>query len=156
MADSSAHAGVVDLSCTGGYTATYSPGLTFEEKETVITRDGTLSTCVPLLTDATIVSGRGSSKVTVNASCNSANTPPYDLKYNWSNGQSSTIHFSSTVQQKPAGDTVFISTGIVTDGEFKNDMATRTLTLATLDSTQCLSTGVSSATGNETLVLTGQ
>ncbi len=151
-----AHASVVDLNCTGGHSVTYNPGLTFDEKETKVTSDSTLSTCVPLLSDPTIVSGSNNGTNTVTASCDLANAGASDVTYKWSNGRYSTVHLNTLVNEKPAGDTVTIKTGIVTDGEFKGDMATRTTSLATLDTTKCLTTGVTSANGTETIVFTGQ
>ncbi|MDF5724478.1 MAG: hypothetical protein PUP91_29260 [Rhizonema sp. PD37] len=151
-----ARADVLDLSCTGGYTATYNPGLTLEEKQAIVKIDSTLSTCVPLLTDPTIKSGSYSNTLNVTASCDLTNSTPYDIEYHWSNERHSIVHFASTINQKPGGETVLVSTGIVTDGEFKNDMATRILALATFDTAECLTNGVPNATGDETLVLTGQ
>lgn len=153
-----AYATITDVSCTGPYTANYNPGLTLQEKDTTVTRNSTLTTCLPLLTNPAITSGSSNSTVTISASCSLASTPATTITYYWNNSSLySTIDFDIPIQTKPLGQTVFTSNGVVKDGLFKGDKAVRTLTLVTLDSAECLDpngTGVTSATGFETLTLT--
>ncbi|MDZ8187012.1 MAG: hypothetical protein RMX96_19460 [Nostoc sp. ChiSLP02] len=47
-----------------------------------------------------------------------------------------------------------MSIGVVTDGEFKGDMATRQLTLVPPDPTQCYTTGVRTVSGIDTVTFT--
>ncbi|MDF5716393.1 MAG: hypothetical protein PUP93_21565 [Rhizonema sp. NSF051] len=146
-----AHAVAVDLSCAGGYEATYNPPLTLSEKVTTIQSDGTL-TCNPILgTDKTIISGSDKGTATITASCDLASQTPTDRTYHWSNGQYSKVHLIPIVNEKPAGDSVVAYEGTVTEGEFINDTVTETLTLATLDTSKCLSNGVPNASGAETI-----
>ncbi|MBP5976941.1 hypothetical protein HW132_30520 [Brasilonema sp. CT11] len=158
MASKAAYAVVDLLTCTGPYTASYNPGLTLlEPKQTVVSFNSTPFTCL-ISTDPTITSATSNSgAVTITASCTLATSPgEYEATYYWSNGNYSKVVFKETVQAKPGGQTVFISFGEVKEGQFQGAKATRNLTLFALDLLQCATpSGVTSATGTDTIELTG-
>ena len=147
-----AYASVLDLSCAGEQETTYDPGLTLEQKQTTANYDSTL-TCNPLIATSAIVSGSNKGTVSVIASCDLTNETPYDRTYYWSDGQYSKVHIIPVEDEKPVGENVVTYTGLVTEGEFKNDTVAITVTTATLDSAKCASTGVTSTTGAQTITL---
>ncbi|MEH2072280.1 MAG: hypothetical protein V7K47_29710 [Nostoc sp.] len=156
IANKPANAGVVELSCTGPYTASYTPGLKLQEQQTTINSEGILNTCLPLVSNPKIVSGRDSSTGTITSSCLLTNQgSSTQTTYYWNNGQYySIIKFIPVANQKPIGSSVIVQSGTVINGIFKNAMATRTITLVTTDSTKCATTGITRVNGVETITLT--
>lgn len=155
IANKPANAGVVELSCTGPYTASQTQGLKLQEQQTTINAEGILNTCIPLVSDPKIVSGRHTVTSTANASCLLTNQGSEETTYYQNKGQYySKIRFIPLANQKPIGDSVIVQSKIVIDGIFKNSMATKTTTLVTTDSTQCATTGVIRVNGVETITLT--
>lgn len=151
-----AHAApAADLACAGARTTTYSPGITTTPRETTYTINGALTSCESP-SDPTLISGTYSStgKAILSCSLSSGSSVSYET-YKFNNGESSTARYVSNVVTKPAGQTVVTSIGTVESGKFKGDMATRTATVVTQESTQCLSRdGVTSTTGPVTLTFT--
>ncbi|MBW4569865.1 MAG: hypothetical protein KME31_18125 [Tolypothrix carrinoi HA7290-LM1] len=151
----SARAQVLELTCTGSQTTTYSPGLQLTPQPTNLTIQGAATTCTSL-TDSSVKSGTYTATGQVTNSCLlSSPTPAFDLTINWNNGQSSTISFTSNTVLSPLATTQVVSTGQVTSGLFQGAMATSSVTVVTPQATQCLSPGgVTTLSGPLVLTLT--
>ncbi|MFN6564290.1 MAG: hypothetical protein RMY28_031480 [Nostoc sp. ChiSLP01] len=95
------------LSCALGMeTVTYTPGLTNQPRLTTSKIEGDVSGCITTPDDTeAIASGTYNFTLQTLNSCNYlvASLPPYTITYNWNNGQSSTIYFSTFNRGKVGG-----------------------------------------------------
>ena len=148
IAGKPAHADIVDLTCAvGGETSTFSPGLTNTLRRITTTVDGAQTKCISL-SEPEIKSAKYKFTLQGDDSCLNPTLPTYDITYNYNNGKFSKVHYVTSEEVDGEGETVVTSIGTVTDGEFKGDMVTRTVTDTTLSPEQCLTTqGVTSITG---------
>ena len=128
----SAAASAVNCEITG--TANLSPGVTVTPKATSYTFTGTLKSCAG--TDKTAKTGSVSAAGAGKLSC-AEGTSKGTSTVTWSNGQSSTISFSTT----DAASGVLVN-GSVTGGEFAGDKVGGVLNFVTTQAKLCTSTGL--------------
>lgn len=151
----SASAQLIELTCLGSQTTTYSPGLRPFPQSISYTATGALTSCVSP-TDSTLQAGTYTINAQVTNTCLLSPTGQAgNLTFTWNNGQSSTVLFTSNIVLTPLATTQVVSTGTVISGLFQGAMATVTVTLVTPNLTQCLSAeGVTTLTGPVTLTFT--
>ncbi len=146
-----AQATPVTIVCVGAQTTHYNPPLTNTTQNTTAktTED---HNCTPL---PDVSSAHSTHTATSPQSCVLTLVPPTNTStrtYTWNNGQRSTItFFSSTVVTLVNGFKVLTFIGTVTDGLGEGGIATRVVTLPSLNPTACATTGISSLTGTVTL-----
>jgi hypothetical protein len=149
-----AHSAVTLVDCTAGTEmSTFNPPLTFVTQPTTVHVDGTLGPCVsttnPNINSATItINGSGTADCLL-ASFNSTYVA------HWNNGPNSVIRYTTTINIKPDGETVFVALGQVVSGQFEGAEVVRTTVEATVDVLACLTTGVRTISGPTTLTLIG-
>lgn len=155
LTNQSANAQIIELTCLGSQTTTYSPGLRLFPQPISYTATGALTSCISP-TDATLQAGTYTINAQVTNTCLLSPTGQAgDLTFTWNNGQSSTVRFTTNVVLTPLATTQVVSTGTVISGLFQGAMATVTVTLVTPTVTQCLSAeGVTTLTGPVTLTFT--
>jgi hypothetical protein len=139
------------LICSGTEDATFSPALTDAQRDTTVTTQDAVGSCVT--TDPTISGGEGYTVANkTDASCNilladaDGNTT-----FIWSNKGYSTFDYTKTTTDLD-GEITITETGQIIGGEFEGEIATEVIVLPTLDLTACQSSGISAADG--TVVLT--
>ncbi len=144
------------LSCTGTQATSFNPGLTLIPRQSTFKAVGSLSPCETL--GSTISSGNYERTGTGMFSClldSGEGTPP-TYTYRWNNGKSSTVRYELTTRARPAGQTIFTFSGTVQSGEYAGARAVQTLTLATTQSTGCVTPeGATNNSGVVTLTFTG-
>jgi hypothetical protein len=149
-----AHSAVTLVDCTAGTeTSTFNPPLTFVTQPTTVHVDGTLGPCVsttnPNINSATIsINGSGTADCLL-ATFNSTYVA------HWNDGPNSVIRYTTTINIKPDGETVFVALGQVVSGQFEGAEVVRTTVEATVDALACLTTGVRTISGPTTLTLIG-
>jgi hypothetical protein len=136
----------------GTQSTTYSPGLTNTSRPTSYVSEGVVTGCVDLsgngITSATYTGTGGGTAGCLESSL--TNT----MLVNWSNGQSSTVTGTGTIQLKPNGTSVVVHNGEVTSGAFDGSGVTLTLVLTSLDLLGCLTPeGVTNTGGPVTLTV---
>ncbi|MBB5867770.1 hypothetical protein F4553_001149 [Allocatelliglobosispora scoriae] len=72
----------------------------------------------------------------------------------WNTSDQTTIAFTNTVALRPLGETVVVARGSVVSGTFVGASYTATFTLFQVQPLACLGTGVTTAQGPTTLLLT--
>ncbi|MFI2380142.1 hypothetical protein ACH5AO_34600 [Streptomyces sp. NPDC018964] len=139
------------LQCQGTESVAYSPGITFQPRDVDVTTDGRLGSCVD--GEVKVASGAYGEQFTLHAGCN-------DLlggfqgprTFTWSTGDSSVIEAEGS-STAVAGQVVTTLTGTVVQGRFQGRSATQVIVLPQPGLLQCLSTGVTGATGTTTLTI---
>ncbi|MFI2780711.1 hypothetical protein [Streptomyces sp. ALB3] len=141
------------LTCPlGTQSTTYSPGLTYTTRPTSYVSEGVVTGCVDLsghgITSATYTGiGSGTAGCLESSLTNT-------MSVNWSNGQSSTVTGTGTIQLKPNGTSVVVHSGQVTSGAFNGSGVTLTLVLTSLDLLGCLTPeGLTNTGGPVTLTV---
>ena len=130
-------AGLLDLTCTGTQTVTFSPGLLLTPQKTEIQANTSLEACLSA-SDGTVASGTSTSSRSSDISCVTLDEATSSTRtFRWSNGNTSTFAFNQTVT-RATGVTVVTQTGTIVAGEFAGDAAVLTVTEAQLNVTQCL------------------
>jgi hypothetical protein len=147
-------AGLLDVTCAGTESATYSPGLLLVPRPVTIASSKILSTCVS--TDPTLTAGISDSVLHEVRGCLSVDNASSGIaELVWDNGQASTFAFNATASN-PLGEAVVTLTGTITFGEFTGDTAVMVIASATLNVPACLfPPGVTSTSGVVTLEITG-
>ncbi|TCV92373.1 hypothetical protein EC912_10780 [Luteibacter rhizovicinus] len=141
--------------CTGSHAATWSPGVTYATEGHTVTTDSQW-TCVQLAAPV-LTSASSHEQFTAQFSCGSLLTPaPATWTIKWADNVTSTFSFTSTVNAVD-GNLVITALGNITNGRYAGKPANATFTLLNLGSTlnsQCSSsTGVTSASGLSTLII---
>lgn len=139
------------LQCQGTESVAYRPGITFQPRDVDVTTDGRLGSCVDGAGEVT--SGAYGERFTLHAGCN-------DLlggfqgprTFTWSTGDTSVIEAEGS-STAVAGQVVTTLTGTVVQGRFQGRSATQVIVLPQPGLLQCLSTGVTGATGTTTLTI---
>ncbi|MDF5722322.1 MAG: hypothetical protein PUP91_17905 [Rhizonema sp. PD37] len=156
MSRKPANADVTDLSCpVGNEEVLYSPAITNTPRQATAKIDNQYTTCVSTK-DLTITSAEGTFTIQGPISCNALGGLEYDIKYTFNNGKFSKVHYvgSNTVQRD--GQTIVTATGSVSDGLFKGDMVTRTVTDVNLNINDCNAQGIHSISGPSELLFVGR
>lgn len=150
-----AHADVVQVTCGGSQTTTYSPGLTNTRQTVQRAGQNIHSPCVSTLPPFAF-SGSTSFSSTSTLSCLSltaANTGTDVIT--WSTGRTSTFAYNRTVTIVQ-GETVVTLTGSITAGDFSGATAVETITSVSLDLTACSTPqGITSTFGVSELTIAG-
>jgi hypothetical protein len=151
----SAHAGVLDVTCAGSEFVTYSPALTNVEQAVTVTASTSLAPCVSLSTPG-LISGSGFLQAVITRQCLDLLDPgPFTRNVTWNTGQTSSLtgNGSSSIV---GASLVVVFTGSVTAGLFAGDTFVNTITAPATDITLCtLGLGtVSSLFGVVTLEIT--
>lgn len=153
LATGSAHAEPLTLlQCQGTESLTYSPGLTFTRRDITITTTAQFSSC----TDSTgkVTSGSYGEQFTIFISCNDLlDGFTAQRTFMWNTGDTSVIE--GTGQSTAVADQVITTiTATVTQGRFQGHTAVEVIPLPQAGFLQCLTTGVTSASGVTTLTIT--
>ncbi|MGA5559469.1 hypothetical protein [Streptomyces lavendulocolor] len=153
---SPAHA-VTSLTCVAGAETTkYQPGLLLAPRQTHVSAEGIVGTCLglPLThTGGTITfTGDGPLSCTIG---NASGSGTID----WVNtgAGTSTFDWTGAVGVRPAGDSALVLTGTIKSGDFKNAKIIITIELVAhpYQSLQCLSTGLETNSGLVTTQILG-
>ncbi|MFI1585559.1 hypothetical protein [Embleya sp. NPDC020630] len=120
-----AHASVLDVTCTGGETATYNPALTSTPQTVTTTRVISYSPCVS--TDPAVTSGaRNLTYTAPGFSCvDLLGSGTISATITWNTGQTSTVT-GNRVSTVVGATTVTVITGTVTAGLFTGDTVVQT------------------------------
>ncbi|MDF5724032.1 MAG: hypothetical protein PUP91_26920 [Rhizonema sp. PD37] len=138
------------LTCTGTQTIDYSPGLTLTPQQTNFTADGSFPLCES--SDSTLKSGSFEFKGQGEYTCDLNSSKKSTATYNWNNGKSSTVTFTTTESVRGVSETVYTSIGQVTGGEFVGAKVELEAVSASLEPEQCLTAeGVTQLKGAITL-----
>ncbi|MEU7104181.1 hypothetical protein ABZ951_03845 [Streptomyces sp. NPDC046215] len=145
-----AHAGSsTAVQCKGTESVTYRPGVTFAPRNVEITTEGRFTTCADSAGEVT--SGAYGERFTVFAGCNDLLGDFKDRRtVKWSTGESSVIDATGN-STAVAGQVITTITGTVEKGRYQGRSVVQTVTLPQPDLLQCLSTGLTGATGVTTL-----
>ncbi|GAA2436523.1 hypothetical protein [Streptomyces lavendulocolor] len=153
---SPAHA-VTSLTCVAGAETTrYTPGLLIAPRQTHVSAEGVVGTCVglPLThTNGTITfSGDGP------LSCTTGNADGSGM-IDWTNTGvgTSTFDWTGAVGVRPAGDSALVLTGTIKSGDFKGAAIIITIELVAhpSQSVKCLTTGLETNSGLVTTQILG-
>lgn len=151
---SPADASVLDVTCVGQESRTYSPGLLLTDQSIDVDLDAVMSPCVS--TDSGITAGTYTASYTQSLSCLDldANANNQTRVFNWNDSSSSTMTANRTVQRLTL-TTVVTFTGTISSGKFAGDTAVLVVTVLNPSVLNCLSSpGVTSTTGTVTLEIT--
>jgi hypothetical protein len=139
--------------CTGGQTLNYSPPLGPLPQNHAVNLGKEL-TCLggPFLT--------GTTQASFTASVSCLIPPPmgtisaaHTLTYSWSNGQTSTVSFSTAVVVRAASQTIVTSVGTITSGYSLGSVVQREVVSLDLDVLSCLASNVDHQYGSETFTI---
>lgn len=139
---------IVDASCIGQQTTTFSPGLTNAPQPSTAQVTNALTTCISL-TDPLIASG--SSGATINYPARSCidlldGARGVSTTFRWNTGRTSTFTYDLTVNSVE-GPIVAVLSGTITAGQFRGAIG-RAVVVLGADLTRCLTpAGLSAATG---------
>ncbi|MFI6510958.1 hypothetical protein ACIBCT_25410 [Streptosporangium sp. NPDC050855] len=153
LAPAPASAAVLDVTCTGLQTTTYTPGVTLTPQTVQVNLDRNFGPCVSLSQPAVL---SGTSNVVGNAtlSCLDLLSPGDGTRtITWNTGQTSTYTYTRQIINL-VGQTVRTETGSITSGLFAGKTVVQTTTLATVQITDCLGEGVTGNSGPMTLNIT--
>ena len=151
-----AHAAVLDASCVGTQTATYSPGLTLTPAMQSVGANTVYTPCVspgrPALTAA-----RNTSFARQSLSCLDVDQTGSGSKIIvWNTGEISAFAFNRTVSHL-AGTAVVTLTGAITAGVFAGDTAVEVITGPSLDILACfMPPGITGRAGATVLTISGR
>jgi hypothetical protein len=140
------------VQCQGTETVTYNPGVTFTPQNIEITVSGQFSSCID--GSGQVTSGTYGEQFTIFAGCNDLFDGFEGQRVvEWNTGDSSVIEGTGS-STAVAGQVVTTFTGTVVQGRFQGKSAVQTITLVQPDLLQCLTTGVTRASGLTTLTIT--
>lgn len=129
--------------CYGEESITYNPGLTFTPANVQYSGTDTFTSCISVpptgITSASTTFGG-----TATFSCSGFLSPLEDTItqiVNWSNGQTSTWTFTTSVNTSPDGQEVFVADGTIVAGEFEGEQASDTVVDMSLNPLACLTPG---------------
>lgn len=148
---SPAGAVVLDAQCAGTETATYDPGVTLSEQHVVSEVEAHYLTC--LSSDPAITSGVVEIHAEGMLSCLSG-TVSGTQTITWNTGEVSSVAFTLAVSVRPLGQVVVIANGTVTSGKFAGDDVLQTAAVPAPTVAQCLTTGITEASGATTATIT--
>ncbi|MFR9772097.1 hypothetical protein [Nocardia sp. SC052] len=115
---SPARAAATHIACAGTSTVSYSPGITDTPRPVRISTDAVFGSCVS--SDPTITGGTTHAGGPATIGCGPA-AGTGSSRVDWNNGQHSTFEFRTVYVNRPAGQTLIVISGTVTDGEFLGD-----------------------------------
>jgi hypothetical protein len=148
-----ARADLLDATCQGDVSSTFSPGLRLFD-QSVAGRDSASFECVSA-SDPTVTGGSTHQSYTATQSClNPVGNYPFSATITWSNGHSSIVSGTSVLTAL-AGQSVYTATGTVTAGQFAGDTFALVTTEPALDLLSCVfAPGITSRSGTATLTVT--
>lgn len=139
------------VQCTGTETTTYRPGVLFQARDIDLRTTGTFRSCL----DSTgqVTSGGYGEQFTLFVGCNDLLDGFTGRRtVTWNTGATSVITGSGS-STAVAGQVITTFTGTVTQGVFQGSRAVQTITLPQPNTLECLTTGITEATGVTTLTL---
>lgn len=147
-----AHAQTALLQCEGAETDVYTPGVTFQPHEFLVTLTGQYGSCLDSSGHVTSAS-YGPERFSLNAGCdNLFEGFTLTRTFTWNTGDSSVLAGSGQ-STEVGGSVITTITGTIIRGRFQGDSAVQTITLPQPDVLACLTTGYTGATGVATLTL---
>ncbi|PHQ51531.1 hypothetical protein BLA24_13585 [Streptomyces cinnamoneus] len=139
------------LQCQGTESVTYRPGVTFRARRVEVTVDGRFASCVG--GGGEVKSGSYHERFTLFAGCNDLLEGFRSRRtYSWDTGDASTAEITGS-STAVAGQVVTPATGTVTHGRFHGRKLLQVIPLPQPSAPQCLSGGVTGATGVTTLTI---
>jgi hypothetical protein len=141
--------------CTGTEASTYSPAMTLTSHSGTATYADTFN-CTT--SDPGAATGSSTGTYIGPYSCLDQFAPlgtGDSQPFTWADTTTSTFTYTSVVNQFVAGSYVLTATGSITGGKFTGAAATLVITDPVLSALQCLTPGISSATGIVALTITG-
>ncbi|GHG75200.1 hypothetical protein [Streptomyces griseocarneus] len=142
------------LQCQGTESVTYRPGVTFRPQRIRVTVDGRFGSCAGGGGGAAVKSGGYHEEFTVFAGCNNLLEGFRARRtYSWNTGDTSTAEIAGSTTAV-AGQVVTPVTGTVTHGRFQGRTLLQVIPLPQPGALQCLSGGLTGATGVTTLTIT--
>ncbi|GAA3036433.1 hypothetical protein GCM10020000_12590 [Streptomyces olivoverticillatus] len=139
------------LQCQGTESISYHPGLTLRPRHIHVTVDGRFASCVG--GDGAVKSGGYHEEFTLFTGCNNLLEGfRTRRKYTWNTGDSSTADITGS-STAVAGQVVTPVTGTVTHGRFHGRNLLQLIPVPQPGALQCLSGGVTGATGPTVLVI---
>jgi hypothetical protein len=146
-----AQALTVEQTCVGTEVTSYNPPLTFTTRPVTVTVNGIFTSC----TNPDAPTGFYSETFTISASCLvplEVASPTRTIV--WGNAEAEPSAFRYNVTETEVGGQLIVtSTGAITHGTFAPASAEQIVTLMTLNTLQCLSTGISNVTGPTSLTI---
>ncbi|MFF4197880.1 hypothetical protein [Nonomuraea sp. NPDC001831] len=139
------------VQCQGTETVTYSPGVVLTPRNVTLTVRGRFSSCL----DSTgqVASGAYDEEFTIFVGCNDLLDPFQGERIiKWNTGDSSVIDGAGS-STAVGGQVVTTFSGPVVQGRFQGRHAVETITLVQTELLQCLTTGLTRATGLTTLTI---
>lgn len=149
-----AAAGILDVTCAGTQTVTYTPGLVLQPSPQSIHFNNILAPCVSA-TVPELTSGVSIGTAMRTASCLDLVEPDSSVAtFTWNTGQSSVFSYNRTVTTV-GGTTIVTLTGVITSGLFAGDTAINITSGPAIDVLDCLQPpGVTSRSGVVALTIT--
>ncbi|SEU41649.1 hypothetical protein SAMN05443572_11741 [Myxococcus fulvus] len=152
LLSTSARAQLVQLTCPGTEATHYEPGVTQTPRTVAFTGQSTLGPCVGLPLGVISASIQVVGSGTLSCSLGSST---FSMRIDWNDGTWSRVEGTSVINARPAGETVIVLTGQVTQGRFLHATVVRTLTLLQTDLLACWTPeGVTDVAGVATLTVT--
>jgi hypothetical protein len=152
---SPAQAGLLDATCTGTQTATYSPGLLLTPQFVFITASTSYTPCASVSDPAITSAHFGPSTFPTTMSClDLLSTRSGSTTITWNTGETTTFSYTVT-RTNSAGQYVSTYLGTVTAGKFLGDTVSQTFAGVTPNLIGCLAPpGVTSESGAAVLEVT--
>lgn len=146
------HAQTTLLQCEGTETDVYTPGVTFQPHEFLVTLTGRYGSCLD--SSGRVTSGSyGPERFSLEAGCDDLFEGfALTRTFTWNTGESSVLEGSGQ-STEVGGSVITTITGMITQGRFQGRSAIQTITLPQPDVLACLTTGYTGATGVATLTL---
>lgn len=154
IAASPAQAGLLDVTCAGTQTATYSPGVLLTPQFVFVTASTSYTTCVSSNPDITSAHFGPATFPTTLSCLDLLSTRSGSTTITWNTGETTTFSYTVT-RTNTAGQYVSTYLGTVTAGKFLGDTVSQTFVGAALNLVGCLAApGITSESGPALLEIT--